>query len=153
MCLQREILSSCSQLHEQQLQWGQILSLSPDPQFLFFRVFSRDIFAKINVSPKRSESLRNTLFLQSANYMHSSQSQFGQILSKIARSAIFYFLIHTYVFTKYFCKLEVIIIICRKIDVSPERNTLLQQSANYMHNTMGPKAFKNCQIYNLYFLK
>ena len=84
-------------------------------------------------------------------YMHSRQSQCGQILSKIARSTIFYFLIHNYVFTKYFCKLEVTIIICRKIDVSPERNTLFQQSANYMHNTMGPKAFQNCQIYIFLF--
>ena len=128
------------------LQWGQILSLSPDPQFLFSRVFSRDIFVKIDVSPKRPESLRITLFLQSANYMHSSQSQRGQIVSKTARSTIFLF-----PFTKYFWKLEVIIIICRKIDVSPERNTLLQQSANYMHNTMGPKNLQNGQIYNYLF--
>ena len=110
-------LQSANYMHSRQLQCGQILSSG-----VFTRYFCKD--RSLDVSSKRSESLRNTLFLQSANYMHSRQSQCGQILFKIARSTIFYFPIHNYVFTKYFCKLEVTIIICRKIDVSPERNTL-----------------------------
>ena len=87
---------------------------------------------------QRDQSLRNTLILQSGTMW---PNRFQNI-------EIYNFFISLY--TKYFCKLEVTIIICRKIDVSPERNTLFQQSANYMHITQRGQNLSKIYIFKIF---